>query len=37
MLYNFMVPEWFKALSHDEVLSGPTFLSYLLRRSLGRG
>jgi len=37
MLYNFMVPGWFKELSHDEVLSGPTFLSYLLRRALGQG
>lgn len=34
MLSNSTVPGWFRDLSRDEVLSGPTFLSYLLRRAL---
>jgi Glycosyltransferase sugar-binding region containing DXD motif len=36
MLYNAMIPGWFKALSADEILGGRTFLSYLFRRALGR-
>jgi len=34
MLSNSTVPEWFRCLSRDEVLTGRTFLSYLLRRAL---
>jgi hypothetical protein len=35
MLYNAMIPGWFKELSAQQILSGPTFLSYLFRRALG--
>jgi hypothetical protein len=35
MLYNVLVPVWFKEASRHEILSGSTFLSYLFRRALG--
>jgi hypothetical protein len=36
MLYNVMVPGWFKQLSAEQILAGRTFLSYLFRRALAK-